>query len=125
MINFWGNSGNEGFALPIESAQPSNPTSYAGVPAWDPAQQLFWYSSLTVDRTSGDVQPAGNLNLVTGKGYKVNSTQVVGSQRTGWGAPTGTLTRTTFDSGTVTLSQLAERLAALITDLRTHGLIGN
>lgn len=35
----------------------------------------------------------------------------------GWGTPSGTLTRTTFDSGTVTLPQLAERVAALITDL--------
>ena len=37
----------------------------------------------------------------------------------GWGTPTGTLTRTTFDTTTVTLSQLAERLAALISDLKT------
>lgn len=42
----------------------------------------------------------------------------------GWGTPTGTLTRTTFDSGTVTLPQLAERVAALISDLKTgHGLL--
>lgn len=42
----------------------------------------------------------------------------------GWGLPTGTLTRTTFDSGTVTLAELAERVAALITDLRdSHGLL--
>jgi hypothetical protein len=37
----------------------------------------------------------------------------------GWGTPTGTLTRTTFDTTTVTLSQLAERVAALISDLKT------
>lgn len=42
----------------------------------------------------------------------------------GWGTPTGTLTRTTFDPGTVTLPQLAERLAALISDLKTgHQLL--
>lgn len=42
----------------------------------------------------------------------------------GWGTPSGTLTRTTFDSGTVTLPQLAERVAALLTDLKTsHGLL--
>jgi hypothetical protein len=42
----------------------------------------------------------------------------------GWGTPTGTLTRTTFDSGTVTLAQLAERVAALISDLKTgHQLL--
>jgi len=37
----------------------------------------------------------------------------------GWGTPTGTLTRTTFDTTTVTLSELAERVAALISDLKT------
>ena len=42
----------------------------------------------------------------------------------GWGTPTGTLTRTTFDTATVTLAQLAERVAALISDLKTgHQLL--
>lgn len=34
-----------------------------------------------------------------------------------YGAPTGTATRTTFDTGSVTLPQLAERVKALIDDL--------
>lgn len=34
-----------------------------------------------------------------------------------WAAPTGTLARTTFDQSTVTLPELAKRVAALITDL--------
>jgi hypothetical protein len=38
------------------------------------------------------------------------------SKRTGWAAATGTATRTTFDTATVTLSQLAERVKALIDD---------
>lgn len=41
-----------------------------------------------------------------------------------YGAPTGTLTRTTFDTASVTTAQLAERLAALIADLRQNGLLG-
>lgn len=42
----------------------------------------------------------------------------------GWGTPIGTLTRTTFDESTVTLPQLAQRVAALITDLKTgHQLL--
>lgn len=46
-------------------------------------------------------------------------------QVTGWGLPTGTLTRTAFDQSTVTLPELAQRVAALITDLRSgHQLIG-
>ena len=36
----------------------------------------------------------------------------------GWGLPTGTFTRTTFNTATVTTEQLAERVAALIQDLR-------
>lgn len=36
--------------------------------------------------------------------------------------PTGTLTRTTFATGTVTTAQLAERVFAIINDLRAYGL---
>lgn len=64
------------------------------------------------------------VDLASGKVMKVNGTQVVTSRRTGWGAPTGTPTRTTFATGSVTLPQLAERVKALIDDLTTHGLIG-
>ena len=41
--------------------------------------------------------------------------------RATYGAPTGTATRTTFDTTTVTLPQLAERVRALIDDLRARG----
>lgn len=44
--------------------------------------------------------------------------------RTGWTAATGTATRTTFDTATVTLPQLAERVKALLDDLTTSDLIG-
>ncbi len=54
----------------------------------------------------------------------IQGPRVLVSRRTGWGAPTGTATRTAFDTSTVTLPQLAERLKALIDDLTTHGLIG-
>ena len=54
----------------------------------------------------------------------LNATQVISTRRTGWVAPTGTATRTTFATSTVTLPQLAERVKALIDDLTTHGLIG-
>lgn len=39
-----------------------------------------------------------------------------------YGAPTGTPTRTTFATGSVTLPQLAERVKAMIDDLRSVGL---
>lgn len=56
--------------------------------------------------------------------YRVGNIQVLGARITGWAAATGTKTRTTFDTATVTLPQLAERVAALIDDARTHGFIG-
>jgi len=59
---------------------------------------------------------SGNLYIL--------STQILGARKTGWGAPAGLATRTTFNTGTVTLVQLAERVKALIDDLTTHGIIG-
>lgn len=56
--------------------------------------------------------------------YDSGSNQVLTDRQTGWTAATGTATRTTFDTATVTLSQLAERVKALEDDLLTHGIIG-
>ncbi len=56
--------------------------------------------------------------------WRVDGAQVVGARITGWTAATGTATRTTFDTATVTTAQLAERVKALLDDLITHGLIG-
>lgn len=57
-------------------------------------------------------------------GLSLFQTQVLGSRKTGWTAATGTPTRTTFDTATVTTAQLAERVKALLDDLTSHGLIG-
>ena len=78
---------------------------------------------------SGGTQTA-RIDYTTGY-YYVNSTKVLGARATGWtSTPTGTLTRTTFVTGSVTLPELAERVAALINDLHavgtgTHGIIGS
>ncbi|MDX1240357.1 hypothetical protein GOL95_09880 [Sinorhizobium medicae] len=64
----------------------------------------------------------GNANVI-GE-YQVDGTRVVGNRVAGWAAATGTATRTTFATSTVTTAQLAERVKALIDDLTTHGLIG-
>jgi len=55
---------------------------------------------------------------------RVNNDQVVGTRRTGWVAATGTASRSTFATTTVTLPELASRVKALIDDLMSHGLIG-
>ena len=44
--------------------------------------------------------------------------------KTGWATPTGTATRSTFDTATVTTTQLAERLKGLIDDLTALKLLG-
>lgn len=63
-----------------------------------------------------------------------NGTKIVGNvgffnttpvaQSTGWGTPTGTTTKTTFDTATVTLPQLAERVKGLIDALKAYGQLG-
>jgi hypothetical protein len=53
-----------------------------------------------------------------------NGVQVVGGRVPGWGGATGTATRSTFATTSVTLPQLAEHVKALLDDLATHGLIG-
>ena len=68
---------------------------------------------------------AGGVDLASGKALSVAGTQVVSARRTGWAAPTGTATRTSFATSTVTTAQLAERVKALIDDLSAHGLIGS
>lgn len=56
---------------------------------------------------------------------RMGGTKVLAARVTGWALPTGTLSRATFDESTVTLAQLAQRVAALITDFyNSHGAIG-
>jgi hypothetical protein len=64
------------------------------------------------------------INLLPGMVIKNNFAQVLGARQTGWVAATGTPTRTSFATGSVSLSDLAERVKALIDDMITHGLIG-
>lgn len=54
-----------------------------------------------------------------------NGVQVLGARETGWTAMTGTGDKaSSFDTSTVTLADLAERVKALQDALTTHGLIG-
>ena len=73
---------------------------------------------LQFNRTSNFVN-FENLSL------RVNSTQVLTSRRTGWSNPTGTADRTAFNTATVTLEELAQRVKALLDDSITHGFLGS
>lgn len=65
---------------------------------------------------------AGRANM---NGYYVGGTQVVSSRVTGYGDPFGAISRATFSTTTVTTAALASFVAAMYTDLKAHGLIGN
>lgn len=84
---------------------------------------------------SGNVQMFDGANILLGTttGTKIGTlaTQKIGLwgatpvvRPTGWGAPTGTATRTAFSTDSVTVQGVAERLKALIDDLTTTGNIG-
>lgn len=67
----------------------------------------------------------GDLFLDTGQALVVDGDSVVRNRQTGWQLPIGTMNRTSFDTATVTLPELAQRVYALIDDLYNgHGLIG-
>lgn len=66
------------------------------------------------------VTAAGSLVAASTIGFNGKAAQAL----TGWAAPTGTLSRATFDQSTATLADVAQRLAALVTDLRANGVIG-
>lgn len=96
------------------------------------ATQWQWYGSTSARlfngaadiirlTTTGIVDFVGSARAIT-----MNGTQVLIDRQTGWNAPTtggGALLRGTFDTG-ATLPTTNRTLAALIADLRTHGIIG-
>lgn len=63
-------------------------------------------------------------NPVSTVALQAAGVSVVGTRKTGWALATGTTSRSSFDSDTVTTAQLAQRVKALIDDLSAHGLIG-
>jgi hypothetical protein len=105
-------------------------------------------AALTDETGSGAAVFADSPTLVTptlgaasATTVSVGGNQVVGARVTGWGVPSGTLDRTalaayagqTVSAGYVqaeaqatddAVKKVSQELAALITDLRTHGLIG-
>jgi hypothetical protein len=69
--------------------------------------------------------PSGTFDMPAGGNIKISGTQVVGARDTGWAAMTGTPNKAAvYDTATVTLAQLAGRVAELQAILTAHGLIG-
>jgi len=92
-----------------------------GVNGWGCYVAANGVARVFLDGDNGRVQLA-NTNAFSG--YYFGANRLLADRKIGWGLPSGTLTRTTFSPSTITLQQLAERVAALITDLSAHGLIG-
>lgn len=91
-----------------------------------PYFQRFWQEMSFTAADGGSAAPAiaalqASISSINGQITVINASlagKVSKSTFTAWGTPTGTLTRTTFDTATVTLPQLAQRVAALIQDLK-------
>jgi len=77
---------------------------------------------LTIGAPTGGNKGIGTIN--TQLVYYTNGVAVVKNRQTGWNGTTGTISRATFNTATVTTAQLAQRVAALLLDLTNHGLIG-
>ena len=80
----------------------------------------------SVDDGINGVQVGGanNLNIVGGV-LKIGNKQVVAARDTGWAMMTGTFNKASiYDTSTVTLAQLASRVAQLQFVLAFHGMIG-
>jgi hypothetical protein len=79
-------------------------------------------NGVQIGTPTGGYQGVGTLNM--DNAIFRDGTQVVSTRVTGWGDPFGAISRATFSTTTATANQVAEALAALITDLKAHGLIG-
>jgi hypothetical protein len=100
----------------------------ATAPSW-----LLSYTSTALATITGSVAFTAGSSIratTTGAGLQIGSAsnQLIGkwgstpvARPGGWTAATGTATRTSFDTATVTLQQLAERVKALIDDNFTRG----
>lgn len=111
----------------------SNATgSHSGYIRWMPtiggsvagAQYAFKIGNGVVLGDAGTLNEQGISTFNLLGGYYHTNNKVLGARSTGWTAATGTATRTTFDTATVTLPVLAEHVKALIDDFITHGTIG-
>lgn len=84
--------------------------------------------ALTVAGGLGVVKKAffgDNVDVASGKVYTVAGTQVLGARITGYAPMTGTPNKAAvYDTSTVTLAQLAGRVAQMQADWTTHGSIG-
>jgi hypothetical protein len=120
--------GDASFPAPAIILDAVNRKIWLGDGTATPVQWIIATSQTRVDvqatvfRTLAELEIDGALNHdgTTIGEYGATPT----AQTTGWGAPTGTATKTTFDTTTVTLPQLAERVKAMIDYFKLRGTFG-
>lgn len=98
----------------------NNTTANAGIAFGSARDTNLYRSAASTLKTDG--------GLVVGAGLSVGGQigffgATPASKAAGWATPTGTLARTAFSSDTASLNDVAQHLAAVITDLRLYGLI--
>lgn len=105
-------------------------TKYGYVGAGTGAHAVQWLGNNSVTATGmwlSDNRATTQETSNTPGWHSVDGTRVLRGRMTGWSTWTGTRNRAALDSGTATLAQVAQTLAALIDDLHNtngHGLIG-
>ena len=122
-------AGNRRFALQWSGTTAQLFAFNYGGSSYNPVEYAGGNHSFQVDGvTRASITTAG-LTVTGGVGvstdYKIGGTKVVGGRVGGWGVPTGTASRASFDTATAGVADLASRLKALIDDLTAHGLIGS
>lgn len=131
--NGWDISGNTTIATVAASGSGGSGVFYwfagtmqvGGLAATGGASNSFWVSNGVAPSVNGtDRHWYYSSDIVAGNAaphFRTENGDIVKLYRVGgWGLPTGTFTRTTFNTATVTTEQLAERVAALIQDLRDN-----
>lgn len=113
-------TGTPNLTWAFRGAGTSSTTNIALTTAWSTTE----YVQLVPTEWQGTKTTDFGFRLTSEDYYCAGITVEEVNPETGWGAATGTATRTTFVTSTVTTAQLAERVKALIDDLTLQGKIG-
>ena len=119
-----------GMEFELESAGGTNRVAGDAAVEWLDATNAAEYSQWRLRlMNAGGITTAATIDafgVITAFGaFNVGANKVVGARDTGWTAMTGTPNKAaTYDVASVTLPQLAARVASIQAALTTHGLFG-
>ncbi|MDP2495849.1 hypothetical protein Q8W25_17610 [Shimia thalassica] len=114
--------GDDGVFSELRAEGPSGRFSISVDPSASGAGDSYF--SILIDGTEQmTIDPNGNVDVRNGH-IELSGQKIIEARKTGWAVPSGTANRGSFTTSTATVEELAERLKAVIDDLRGHGLIG-